>query len=134
MMKPLLVLSAVPLLAAGSYYCSTEIGLRTTGWTDVVVDTTKVPSYAPVGQNVYSADGTKLLVTSISRVSGENGMKHEIHASVQGTHRYALQLFPTRMVHTFSMDRKAVDRAVLEAAGVPSGQYEASHQEWHVLQ
>lgn len=133
-MKSLLVFSAVPLLAAGSYYCSTEIGLRTNGWTDVVVSTAKVPSYAPVGQNVFSADGTKLLVTSISRVAGQDGMKHEIHASVQGTHRYALQLFPTRMVHTFSMDRKAVDRAVLESAGITGGQFEASRKEWHILQ
>ena len=133
-MKQALVILGSLAIFGGSYYCSTQIGLRTNGSLDVQFEAPKPPVYTAVGQNLYSQDGTKLMVTSISRESGMKGSKHVIRASVKGTHRYALQLFPTRMVHTFLMDKKAVERTVLEAVGTPPGDFIASSREWHQIQ
>jgi hypothetical protein len=133
-MKPVLAIFGTLIVIVGSYFGSTELGLRSEGTLDVQVEALKTPSYAAVGQDLYTADGTKLLLTSITRPNGTRGGKHVIHAKVKGTHRYALQLFPTRMVHTFSMDRSAIERTLREAAGEAPGAFVASDRQWHVVQ
>jgi hypothetical protein len=133
-MKPVLAFFGALAVTVGSYFGSTQLGLRTEGSLDVQIDASKSPSYAAVGQNLYTADGTTLLLTSITRDRATTGGKHVIHAKVKGTHRYALQLFPTRMVHSFSMDRQAVERTLREAAGEPQGQFVATDRQWHVVQ
>jgi len=132
-MKPALAFLGALVVFGGSYLGSTQLGLRTEGFLDVQVEASKLPSYAAVGQDLYTPDGTKLLVTSITRERSAKSVKHVIHASVKGTHRYALQLFPTRMVHTFSMDRQAIERTLLEAAGMPQGEFVATTRQWHLV-
>lgn len=133
-MKPALATLAILALTGFSYYGSTQLGLRTEGSLDIQVEAPKLPRYDSVGRNLYSHDGTKLLMTAIERRKGPNGTKHVIHASVKGTHRYALQLFPARMVHTFSIDRKAAERTILEAAGVPQGRFIPTSRRWELVQ
>ena len=133
-MKPVLAsLGAIALFGA-SYLGSTQLGLRTQGSYDLEIETGSNPKYDSVGRCLYTQDGTNVLVTAISRKGGL-GNRHIIHGSVKGTHRYALQLFPTRMVHTFSMDRGAVEKTLLkEAAGEAPGPFIASNREWHLVQ
>ena len=133
-MKRLLALLAIHTLLGSSYYCSTQIGLRTDGSLEVLIESPQPPAYEAVGRSLYSQDGAKLLVTSITHERGAEGIRHIIRASVRGTHRYALQLFPTRMVHSFSMDRKAVERTLLEAAGIPQGEFVATNRQWEIIQ
>ncbi len=133
-MKRALAILAFLALTVGSYYGSTQLGLRTEGSLDIQVVSPKLPDYDATGRSLYSQDGTRLLVTSVERRRGPDGMKHVIHASVDGTHRYTLQLHPTRMVHTFSMDRKAVERTILEAVGVPQGEFVATNRRWEIVQ
>lgn len=133
--KATLAFIGVLSLFGGSYYCSTQIGFRTEGALDLKFKASRSPIYDAVGRNLYSHDGTKLMVTAITRERGTKGTgTHVIHASVKGTHRYALQLFPTRMVHSFSMNRQAVERTVLEAAGMPQTEFVSTEREWHVIQ
>lgn len=132
-MKPFLVLFGAASIVTGSYFGSTQLGLRSEGALDVQVELPRKPRCEPVGQNLYTQDGTKLLVTSVTRDRTSMGTKHVIHASVRGTHRYALQLFPTRMIHTFSMDRQAIERTLREAAGEARGEFVATDRQWHVV-
>ncbi|QJE95861.1 hypothetical protein [Luteolibacter luteus] len=132
-MKPVFAIFGALTVTVGSYFGSTQLGLRAEGSLDVQVEASRSPSYAAVGHDLYTADGTKLLLSSITRPNGTKGSKHMIHGTVKGTHRYALQLFPTRMVHTFSMDQEAVERALLEATGEPQGPFVASNRQWHVV-
>lgn len=132
-MKPALAFFGALTVIVGSYFGSTQLGLRSEGTLDVQVEASKQPSYAAVGQNLYTQDGTKLLLTSITRPDGTKGSKHVIHAKVKGTHRYALQLFPTRMVHTFSMDQGSIERTLKEATGEEPGTFIASNRQWHLV-
>jgi hypothetical protein len=133
-MKPVLAFFGALTVIVGSYFGSTQLGLRSEGTLDVQVDASRIPSYSAVGQDLYTADGTRLLLTSITRPNGTKGGKHVIHAKVKGTHRYALQLFPTRMVHTFSMDRGAIERTLREAVGETPEAFVAADRRWHVVQ
>ena len=131
MIKASLSLLALTLVTAASYHVCTEVGFRTPGSHVLVVEVTGRPSYDSVGQNLYARDGSKVLVNGISR---GDGAKHEIHATVYGTHRYSLALFPTRWVHAFSMDQPAVELAVKEATVMnPDGAVHESQRRWHVL-
>ncbi len=131
MIKASLSLLALTLITATSYHVCTEVGFRTPGSHELVVEVTGRPSYESVGQSLYARDGSKVLLNGISRAQGG---KHEIRATVYGTHRYSLALFPTRWVHAFSMDQPAVELAVKEATAMaPESAAHETHRQWHVL-
>lgn len=114
-------------LATGSYFGSTQLGLRTEGWHEVALEVPGRPSFAALGQNLYTTDGTRLFLTSIAPAG--HG-KHVVQASVRVTNRLALSLFPTRMVRSYAIDRKAVERAVKQATGYVPDKFEPSAKEW----
>ena len=129
MRKALLAISAAALLFGTCFYVSTEVGLQTKGWHDVVVETAGRPAYAAVGHSYFTPDGSKVLVTAVTRAKGG---KHRIHARVEGTHRYALALFPTRWEHSFSMDRPSLEWTLRQAGGQASGPLETMPgRRWH---
>ncbi|MCW1914577.1 hypothetical protein OJ996_13390 [Luteolibacter sp. GHJ8] len=114
-------------LFTGSYYGSTKLGLRTEGWQNVRFEVADKPSFAAVGQYLYDSDGTKFMVSAICpNKTGD----HVIEARVRVTNRLALNLFPTRMEKSYAMNKKAIERAVLQAAGVDTGHFEPSEKEW----
>lgn len=122
-------LAAIGLIGlfTGSYYGSTKLGLRTEGWQDVRYEVEGEPSYDSVGQYLYDTDGTKFMVSSIC----PNKMgAHVIEARVRVTNRLALNLFSKRMEKSYTMNKKAIERAVLQAAGVSAGRFEPSEKEW----
>jgi hypothetical protein len=127
MIKPFFAAVGLIGLFTGSYFGSTKLGLRTEGWQQVTLEVPGKPSFAAVGQNCYTTDGTRLIVTEIRR--GKDG-GYVVKADVTVTHRLALSLFPTRMVRSYSINRKAVTRAVHEAAGYDPGKFEPSEKEW----
>jgi len=131
MIKPTLAATGLISLFAGSFYGSTELGLRSTGWREIEVKVASRPSYSEVGKNLFTNDGTKLLVTSIKR---GKGAQHMIRAKVQVTERKALSLFPLRWSRSFSMDQAAAERTVLEAAGISPGAFVPSTPKWHAVQ
>ena len=134
MIKASLSVLGLALLTGTSYHVCTEIGFQTKGSHEVVVEVLGRPSYESVGQCLYAPDGNKLLVNAISRGNDSQGAKHEVRATVYGTHRYSLALFPARCVHAFSMDRPAVERTIKEAIAMkPEGLPPAPHRRWHLI-
>jgi hypothetical protein len=127
MIKPFFAAVGLIGLVTGSYLGSTRLGLRTEGWQQVALEVPGKPSFAAVGQNCYTVDGTRLIMTEIRRGKGGG---YVVTADVRVTQRLALSLFPTRMVRSYSLDRKAVERAVREAAGCDPGKFEPSEKEW----
>ncbi|MEK7949563.1 hypothetical protein [Luteolibacter soli] len=128
--KPALVALGAGTLIAGSYYVSTEVGLQTEGWHEVSVEMARNPGYAAVGQSYFTPDGSKLLVTAITRHEG----KFILQARVQVTHRYALAMFPTRWEHSFAMDTPSVEWTLRQASGQPPAPLTAAiGRQWHVL-
>ncbi|MCW1885585.1 hypothetical protein OKA04_12670 [Luteolibacter flavescens] len=128
--KPTLATLGVSALIVTCTYVSTEVGLRSEGWHEVTVEMPRNPGYGTVGQSLFTPDGSKVLVTAVTK---ENG-KHLVHAKVEGTHRYALALFPTRWEHSFAMDTPSLEWTVRQASGqsstLPS---QSGGQRWHVL-
>jgi hypothetical protein len=95
------------------------------------VEVPRNPGYSAVGQSYFTPDGSKVLVTAVTR--GQGG-KHQLHAKVEGTHRYALAMFPTRWEHSFSMDRPSLEWTLRQAGG--QGTVPLDHapgRSWHVL-
>jgi hypothetical protein len=127
MIKPTIAALGLIGLFTGSYFGSTKLGLRTEGWQVVHFEVPGKPSFASVGQSLYDSDGTKLMVTSIARNKAGN---YVVEAEVRVTNRLALSLFPTRMEKSYAMNKKAVQRAVLQALGVPADRFEPSEKEW----
>jgi hypothetical protein len=130
MRKQVLAITAAVTLVPAGYFCSTEVGLRVRGTHAVVVDVPQTVDYNAVSRYFYAPDGTRLLVTAVNRQPGGP----RIHAEVEGTHRYTLALFPTRWIHTFSMDRPAVEHALRQAAGAnPASVPTPAGRRWHPL-
>ena len=127
MIKPTIAVLGLIGLFTGSYFGSTKLGLRTEGWQAVHFEMPGKPSFSPVGQSLYDSDGTKLMVTSIARNKAGN---YVVEAEVRVTNRLALSLFPTRMEKSYAMNKKAVQRAVLQAVGAPADRFEPSEKEW----
>ena len=127
MIKPIFAAIGLTGLFTGSYFGSTKLGLRTEGWQRVAFEVAEKPCYDAVGQNLFTPDGTRLIVTEIRRRQGGG---HLVAADVRVTHRLALDLFPTRMVRSYAIDRKAVERVVREATGQVPGRFEPSGKEW----
>lgn len=129
--KPVLFALGAGALVTTSYYVSTEVGLRSEGWHEVSVEMPRSPGYAAVGQSYSTPDGSKLLVTAVTRHEG----KYTLHAKVQVTHRYALAMFPTRWEHTYSMDMPSVEWTLRHQAGglPPVPMSKAAGRQWHVL-
>ena len=100
------------------------------GWREVSFEVPGRPSFAAVGQNLYTPDGTKLIVTAINPGKGGG---HVVEANVRVTHRLALCLFPTRMEQSYALDRTAVERVVLQATGYAPSRFEPSEKEWVVV-
>ncbi len=115
-------------LVTGSYFGSTALGLRTEGWREVTVEVGQMPSYERVGQNVFTPDGTRVILTSIAPMG--RGGSYRVTAQVQVTERLALEVFEGRMARSYAMDRTAVERTVKEAVGVDAGKFQASRKEW----
>ena len=130
MIKPIFSALGLVGLFTGSYFGSTELGLRSEGWHEVSFEVPGRPSFDAVGQNLYTPDGTKLIVTAISHGKGGG---HVVEANVRVTNRLALCLFPTRMEQSYALDRKAVERVVLQATGYAPGRFEPSEKEWVVV-
>ena len=131
MNKAFIAIPGTALLFVFCCYVSTQVGLRTEGWYRVVVELPENPGYDAVGQTFPTPDGSRVLVTSVTRAG--HG-KHAIHAKVQGTHRYALAFFPTRWEHSFAMDRPALEWSLRQAGGMPIAPMEqAAGRRWHVL-
>jgi hypothetical protein len=131
LIKPALAALGATTLFAASFYVSTEVGFQTSGWHEVTVELPRNPGFAAVGQTFATPDGSKLLVTAIR--PGESG-KHHIHGKVEGMHRYALALFPTRWEHSFAMDRSSLEWTLRHAGGQPLSPLESPPQRrWHVL-
>lgn len=131
MRKEFLAIPGTALLLGVCGYVSTQIGLRTEGWHQVVVELSRDPGYEAVGQTFSTPDGGKILVTSVTRA--RQG-KHEVQAQIHGTHRYALAFFPTRLEHSFAMDRPALEWTLRQAGGMPTAPMEqAVERRWHVL-
>jgi hypothetical protein len=126
MIKPILAAIGLTGLFAGSYLGSTRLGLRTEGWQQVKFEVPGKPSFDAVGQNLYTTDGTRLIITEIRRA----GNGHIVAANVRVTRRLALAPFPTRMVRSYAIDRKAVERTLREATGFTPGKFEPSGKEW----
>jgi len=128
--KPALVALGAGTLIASSFYISTEVGLRSQGWHDVTVEMPRNPGYAAVGQSYFTPDGSKVLVTAVTRHDG----KYVLHAKVQGTHRYALAMFPPRCEHCFAMDTPSLEWTLRQASGQsPAPLNQAVGRQWHVL-
>ena len=127
MIKPIFAVIGLTGLITGSYFGSTKLGLRTEGWQQVTFQVSGKPNFDAVGRNLYTTDGTRLIVTEISLGKGSG---HRVTADVRVTNRLALSLFPTRMVRSYAIDRKAVERAVREATGYHPGKFEPSEKEW----
>jgi len=128
--KPVLVALGAGVLTTISYYISTAVGLQSEGWHEVSMEMPRNPGYAAVGQSYSTPDGSKLLVTAVTRHEG----KFTLHAKVQGTHRYALAMFPTRWEHTFAMDTPSVEWTLRQAGGLPPAPLsKAAGRQWHVL-
>lgn len=126
MIKATLMGLAAAGLVTGSYFGSTALGLRTEGWREVAVEVGQVPDYERVGQNLFAADGTRIILSSIQRVGG----KYRVTAQVQVTERLALEPFQGRMARSYAMDRTSVERTVKEAVGVDPGRFEPSRKVW----
>jgi hypothetical protein len=129
MSKSILAIVSAAALVGSSIYVSTQVGLQTEGWHEVVVELPKNPGYAAVGQTYSTPDGSKVLVTAVRR---ENG-KHVMQAKIQGTHRYALALFPIRFEHTFAMDQPSLEWTLRQACGSSTPLGRPAGREWHVL-
>jgi len=129
MSKSFLAVIGVAALVGSGFYVSTRVGLQTEGWYDVTVEMPRNPGYASVGQTYSTPDGSKVLVTSVRREQG----KHVIHARVQGTHRYALALFPVRCEHSFAMDQPSMEWTLRQACGSTAPLDRPCGREWHVL-
>ncbi|WP_035612257.1 hypothetical protein [Haloferula sp. BvORR071] len=110
---------------------STQLGLRTEGWREVTVEVAKPPSYEQVGQNLFTPDGTRIILNSITPGDGNYGGKHFICANVRVTNRLTLNPFPLHMVSSYAMDQVAVERTVREAVGADPGKFQPSQREWH---
>ncbi|MCW1924491.1 hypothetical protein OKA05_18135 [Luteolibacter arcticus] len=130
LIKPALVALGAGTLFATSYYLSTQVGLQSEGWHEVTVEMPRNPGYAAVGQSYFTPDGSKVLVTAATRQDG----KHQLHAKVQGTHRYAVALFPVRLEHSFAMDTPSLEWTLRQASGQTPAQWIApAGRQWHVL-
>lgn len=129
MIKLILAVVGFAALAGSSIYVSTQVGLQTEGWHEVVVELPRNPGYAAVGQTYPTPDGSKVLVTAVRR---ENG-KHLVHAKIQGTHRYALTLFPIRCEHSFAMDQPSLEWTLRQACGSPIPLDRPCGRQWHLL-
>lgn len=131
MIKPVLALFAAVSMAATSYHVSTSVGLRFSGEHEVVIDLPGKPRHPPVGDNLFTPDGSRLLVTGIS---GFGGGEHQVHTKVSGTHRYALAMFPARIIHSFEMDLPAVEWTVMRATGAAARPFPRDQgRQWHLL-
>ncbi|WP_367871482.1 hypothetical protein [Luteolibacter sp. Populi] len=133
MIKTILMGLGAAGLVSGSYFGSTQLGLRTETWREVVVEVSETPSFDSLGQNLFTPDGTRLILTSIRPAGEVYGGKHRIRANVKVTERLALDVFRSRMVRTYSMDRVAVERTVREAAGLATGKFQPSEATWQEL-
>ena len=129
MSKSILAIVGAAALAGTAIYVSTQVGLQTEGWHEVVVELPKNPGYAAVGQTYSTPDGSKVLVTAVRR---ENG-KHLMQARIQGTHRYTLALFPIRCEHSFAMDQPSLEWTLRQTCGSPTPLARPAGREWHVL-
>jgi hypothetical protein len=129
MIKPILAVVGVAALACTSFYVSTQVGLQTEGWHDVTLEMPRHPGYGTVGQTYTTPDGSKVLVSAVRREDG----KYLIDARVQGTHRYALALFPLRWEHSFAMDQPSVEWTLRDACGSRVALARPSGREWHLL-
>jgi hypothetical protein len=131
MIKVTLMSLAGAGIAIGSYFGSTELGLRTEAWREVTVEVAQPPKYDRVGQNLFTPDGTRMLVSSIQPAGENYGGKYLITAQVRVTERLTLQPQRGRMARSYAMDRGAVERTLREAAGVDPGKFQPSQREWH---
>ena len=129
MSKSIFAVIGAAALTGSCFYVSTQVGLQTEGWHEVVVELPRNPGYAAVGQTYSTPDGSKVLVTAVRR---ENG-KHIVEAKTQVTHRYALALFPIRFEHSFAMDQPSVEWTLHQACGSPTPLGTSSGREWHLL-
>ena len=116
-------------LFAASYHVCTEVGLRTEGWHEVTVELPRHPGYAAVGQSFATPDGSKVLVTAVTRERD----RYRIHANIHGTHRHALSLFPVRWQHAFAMDMPGLEWTLQRIAGTPPAPHLPAGRQWHVL-
>ena len=131
MHKTFIAIPGTVLLLGVCCYVSTQVGLRTEGWHKVVLELPHDPGYESVGQTFPTPDGSKVLVTAVTRT--RQG-KHEVQAQIHGTHRYALALFPTRWEHSFAMDRPALEWTLRQAGGMPTTPMDQGvGRRWHVL-
>lgn len=131
MIKATLMSLAGAGIVTGSYFGSTQLGLRTEAWREVTVEVAQPPKYDRVGQNLFAPDGTRLMMSSIRPINGNYGGKYLITAQVRVTERLALQPHQGRMARSYAMDRGAVERTLREAAGVDPGKFQPSQREWH---
>jgi hypothetical protein len=131
MIKRILAVVVAATLVGSSIYISTQIGLQSEGWHEVMVELPRNPTdYAAVGQTYSTPDGSKVLVTAVRREHG----KFRIHARIQGTHRYALALSPLRWEHSFAMDQGSLEWTLRQVCGLsPAPLGRACEREWHVL-
>ena len=132
----LMIKAAIMCLTAagitiGSYYGSTELGLRSEAWREVTVEIAQMPKYDRVGHNLFAPDGTRMVLSSIEPRGGNYGGNYLITAKVRVTERLALRPLEGKMARSYSMDRPAVERALREAVGADQGKFQASEREWH---
>jgi hypothetical protein len=131
MLKRTLAVVGAAALVGSCIYISTQVGLRSEGWHELVVELPRNPNdYATVGQTFSTPDGCKVLVTAVRREGG----RHLIAARIQGTHRYALTLSPVGWEHSFAMDQGALEWTLQQACGLsPAPLGRACERQWHVL-
>ncbi|WP_193214299.1 hypothetical protein [Luteolibacter marinus] len=130
MTKPILAIVAFSLLVSAGFYVATAVGVQVEGRHEITVDVPREPIHSPVGQEIYTPSGARLLVTGISR----KGSRRQLTATIYGTHRYSVALFPTRLAHTFSMNRPSVEWTVLQASNLPIDGYpRGSKASWHEI-
>lgn len=131
MIKATLMSLAGAGIVNGSYYGSTQLGLRTEAWRELTVELSQPPKYDRVGQNLFAPDGTRMVLSSIQPAGPNYGGKYLVTAKVEVTERLALELFERRMARSYAMDQVAVERTIREAVGVDAGKFRASQREWH---
>ena len=130
MSKSILAIVGAAAIAGSCIYVSTQVGLQTEGWHEVVVEMPRNPGYAAVGQTYSAPDGSKVLVTAVTR---DDHGKHLLHAKIQGTHRYVLALDPIRWEHSFAMDQPSLEWTLRHACGSSTPLGRPVGSEWHVL-
>lgn len=120
-------LAVVSISAGYVAFCS---GLQLSGKHELLLNVAQSPSRSTIGVTQYTPEGDKILITAVS----EQGPQNQITATVSGTHRYTVALFPTRLVHSFSMNLPVIEWSIRQAESIPTVGYPVdSDHTWHTI-